>query len=525
MNPFRGIDLKSHCASLVCALVFIACMGRLAWLAHLPDTDLIKFIPDDAFYYLILAKNFSLEQRWTFDGHAPASGFHLLWAYLLTGVYFFVPHIGWQSLFVASGVVCAVTYSAASYFVAATVRRLAGDAAAYGVMLVFLGSSAIIQPALMMESSFSILSAAALFFIVFGKRSLVSTRELFVSASIGILGMLSRSDFGLLPLVIFCVTAFSVRDSGRAPLALSALLGSVIGLGFVVAHTYLLSGELAPASAQIKSHWAQVDGMSFRPGYGILLAIALPFLKPSQSEWYTQYGTIFLLAFLIMGLLVSLTHHNRKNIIGAYIAAVTVLAAYLLLYRHNGALQVWYAGAFLVPVSILLGVSFSTMAERWPVPIACIVVAIAAYSLSLSMKAPWQWQSSMLKGGINLKEHPVNGLVGSWNAGIISYFSQQPIVNLDGLVNDDILAYAKSGHLSDYIVERKIEYIMDFPFMLSDFFSESHGYGDGKLLACLSPEYKIPAPLPAEQFGGELTLYKVRSNCLGNSSEKHRPQK
>lgn len=525
MNPFRRIDLKIHCASLVCVSVFIVCMGRLAWLAHLPDTDLIKFIPDDAFYYLILAKNFSLEQHWTFDGHAPASGFHLLWAYLLAGAYFVVPNIGWQSLFVASGIVCAVAYSAAAYFVAATVRRLVGDTSAYGVMLVFLGSSAIIQPALMMESSFSILSAAALFFIIFGKKLLVSAREIFLIAFIGILGMLSRSDFGILPLLIFCVTAFAVRDSCRAPLALSAFLGSVIGLGIVVAHTYWISGELAPASAQIKSHWAQVDGMSFRPGYEILLSIALPFFKPAQSEWHTQFSTLLLLAFLGMGLRVSLIHHNKKNITGAYITAVTVLAAYLLLYRHNGALQVWYAGAFLVPISILLGVSFSVMAGRWPALIACIVVAISVYSLNLSMKAPWQWQSSMLKGGINLKEHPVNGLVGSWNAGIISYFSQQPIVNLDGLVNDDILAYAKSGHLSDYIVERKIEYIMDFPFMLSDFFSESHGYGDGKLLACLSPEYKIPAPLPAEQFGGELTLYKVRSNCLGNSSEKHRPQK
>lgn len=510
----RGVGLPCASASFAGMLVFIFCMGRLVWLACLPDIDLIKFVPDDAFYYLILAKNFALEQRWTFDGHAPASGFHLLWAYLLAGVYFVFPHIGWQSLFIVSGVVCGIAFSAAAYFVAATVTRLVGGATVHGVILVFLGSSSIIQPALMMESSFAILSASALFFIVFCTGSLVSVREVLLIASIGILGMLSRSDFGLLPLVMFCVAAFAFRDPGKVRLAFSALLGSIIGLVIVIAHTYWLSGELAPSSAQMKSHWAQVDGLSFRPGYEILLALALPFFKPVQSEWYTQFGTLLLLAFLGMALFVSLTHHNRKNIFGAYITAVTVIAGYLLFYRHNGALQVWYAGAFLVPFSILFGVSLSVMGGRWPVPVACLVLVIAVYSLSLSMEAPWQWQSSMLRGGIYLKEHPVKGLVGSWNAGIISYFSQQPIVNLDGLVNDDVLVYAKNGQLSEYVVERKIEYIMDFPFMLSDFFSESHGYGDGRLLACLSPEYKIPTSLPAEQFGGELTLYKVRGDCL-----------
>lgn len=509
-------EARSQCASaiLVGVLVFIICMIRLVWLVILPDIELIKFVPDDAFYYLILAKNFALEQRWTFDGYAPASGFHLLWAYLLAGVYFVFPHIDWQSMFIVAGVAGSIAFSAAAYFVTVIVIRLAGGAAIYGVFFVFFGSASIIQPALMMETPFAMFFAAALFFIVFCSGPLVGGRLMLLGASIGIMGMLSRSDFGLLPLVMFCVAAFVVRDSGKARLALSALLGAIIGLIIVVAHTYWLSGELAPASAQMKNHWAQVDGMSFKPGYEILLALVLPFLKAGQWEWQAQFGTLLLLACLGVALYVSLIHHNRKDILGVYVSAGVVIVGYLLFYRHNGALQVWYAGAFLVPFSILTGISLSVAGRRWPVPVACMVFGVAAYSLSLSMKAPWQWQSSMLRGGIYLKEHPVDGQVGAWNAGIISYFSQQPIVNLDGLVNDDVLEYAKTGRLSDYVALRRIDYIMDFPIMLSGFFSESHGYGDGKLLACMSQEYVIPASTAAGEFGGKLTLYRIRGGCL-----------
>lgn len=514
MAMWREIKLQWDGASLVGVLVFIFCMGRLVALACLPGIELIKFVPDDAFYYLILAKNFALQQSWTFDGFAPASGFHLLWAYLLAGIFFVFPHISWQSLFIVAGVAGSIAFSAAAYFTAATVTRLAGGAAAYGVVFVFLGSASIVQPALMMETPFAVFFAAALFFMVFRTGPFAGSRLMLLAVAIGILGMLSRSDFGLLPLVLFCVTAFAVHDPGRARLALSALLGSMIGLAIVVAHTYWLSGELAPASAQMKSHWAQVDGMSIRPGYEILLTLAMPFFKPEQAGWQGQYDILMLLVFLGLALYVALTHHNRKNILGAYVSAVIVIAGYLLFYRHNGALQVWYAGAFLVPFAILLGVSLSVLGRRWPVPLACAVLMVAVYSLSLSMQAPWPWQRSMLRGGIYLKEYSVKGIVGAWNAGIISYFSGRPIVNLDGLVNDDVLPYVKSGRLSDYVAARQIDHVMDFPLMLTGMFAKSHGYSDGRLLACLRPEQKISAVSPEEKFGGELTLYKVERDCL-----------
>ena len=47
----------------------------------------VSFVPDDALYYIGLAKNRVSTGNWTFDGTAPATGFHLLWGYILWYIY------------------------------------------------------------------------------------------------------------------------------------------------------------------------------------------------------------------------------------------------------------------------------------------------------------------------------------------------------------------------------------------------------------------------------------------------------
>lgn len=505
--------LLENSAVIAGILIFLFCIIRLAWMSGLSETELIKFIPDDAFYYLVLAKNFSIERRWTFDGQAPASGFHLLWGYLLAAVFTALPTITWKAVFVAMGVLGCAAYSIAAFLVACTVRRLVGAPSVCGVVFVFLGASSIIQPVMLMEAPLVTLFSALLFFIAFHETSCVRVAYILFAAAVGFLGMLSRSDFGLLPLILLCVSAF-LRAPRMARVSLSALLGALIGLVFVIIHTYSLSGELAPASAQIKNHWAQVDGISIRPGYKILLALVVPSFRCWEEGLQGQYGFLLLLILLGVCVYVALTHENRRSIFTACISVVLLIVGYLFFYRYNGALQIWYAVNFLVPLSVLFGIAASVVCFRWPTLAVFTVFVLSIYSWCLSISAPWPWQSSMLKGGLYLKEHPVEGVVGAWNAGIISYFSERHIVNLDGLVNDEILQYVKSDRFSDYVAERQISYIMDFPLMLSNAVSESHGYSDGKLLSCLAVGHKIPSASPAEQFGGELTLYRVRYGCL-----------
>lgn len=60
------------------------------------------------------------------------------------------------------------------------------------------------------------------------------------------------------------------------------------------------------------------------------------------------------------------------------------------------------------------------------------------------------------------REHP-NAVVGAWNAGVLSFFSNTELVNLDGVVNDHALRANSNRRIDDYILERGIQLIVDEP--------------------------------------------------------------
>lgn len=66
-----------------------------------------------------------------------------------------------------------------------------------------------------------------------------------------------------------------------------------------------------------------------------------------------------------------------------------------------------------------------------------------------------------------LKENvPQDEVVGGWNAGVLGYYSVQPVVNLDGLINNfEYLDYMRDGRVEDYVEEKGIAYLADMESM------------------------------------------------------------
>lgn len=62
-------------------------------------SKLIAYVPDDAFYYAVLGKNFNRLHRWTFDGTAPTTDFHLLWGYLNALLAAILPNFSFTATF------------------------------------------------------------------------------------------------------------------------------------------------------------------------------------------------------------------------------------------------------------------------------------------------------------------------------------------------------------------------------------------------------------------------------------------
>lgn len=509
----RALPGLKFSPSVAGVIIFICCIARLLWLSSLSDVELIKFVPDDAFYYLVLAKNFSETAKWSFDGTSPASGFHLLWGYFLASVYYIFPDLNWKVVFISMSVVGCAVYSMAAGITSSAVKSVSSITAMYGVVFVFLSGAAISQSAILMETPFVLLFSAILFNIVFSSKYFSTLGVLVLSGLVGLLGMFSRSDFGLIPLVFFLVSVCS-RDRRGVAIGIAALLGAVIGLMVVLGHTYWVSGEFAPASAQIKSYWAKVEGPSIIPGYQVLLSLIVPNILRHEAGIYIWYASLSFLSILVAACCaVYYTKKNRSVLVVCSVSALIILS-YLVLYIYNGAVQSWYVANFIVPLALLVGVALSlTFKRAWLVSLITSLVILAC-SWVVSFTAPWPWQASMLKGAFYLKNSTVTGPVGAWNAGIVSFFSGHKIVNLDGLVNDSILPYVKNDALLEYVSNQKIAYILDFPIMLTGYFSNSRGHADGELSICLlveTPVYKAPLN---EQFGGDLTLYKMRDSCL-----------
>jgi hypothetical protein len=62
-----------------------------------------------------------------------------------------------------------------------------------------------------------------------------------------------------------------------------------------------------------------------------------------------------------------------------------------------------------------------------------------------------------------------DALIGSFNAGIIGYFSEHTVINLDGLVNNAAFEAHREGQFTDYVQQSEIQYIVDFSSVVTFF--------------------------------------------------------
>ena len=51
--------------------------------------------------------------------------------------------------------------------------------------------------------------------------------------------------------------------------------------------------------------------------------------------------------------------------------------------------------------------------------------------------------------------------IGSYNAGIIGYFSERTVINLDGVVNEDAYRARRAGKTLEYVCGKQIDYVVD----------------------------------------------------------------
>lgn len=469
------------------AVPFVALLVHLARYIGLPLQEKLLRMPDDAFYYLEIAREFGRHGVWSFDrGRTITSGFHPLFGYFSALVERLLPGGDRVELRLEMHAVVAVAATLVAVALLVRVaRRLFPRGVATAALMVGAAGGLCMLPFEGMEWSFTVL-AGALTAHFFAKKQ---QRWLAVAL---VLGSTCRTDFALVGIAL-AVARASVDLRFRASTTrreVALIVGAtLLGLAAVTLHSFVISGHLVQASARMKSYWGAALGYdvwygiepasyAFAPGY--LLTRALDF-GPK-----TLVVPMALLAGMYVSARPRVAAFGSEQRVVLRWSLVSILG-YALVYAKISVLaQNWYSAHFVVPLFLLVASLASAVAARAHAGVTALAAVLAALNV-WDARRPIAIAPVDLRALEHLERDSSVTLAGSWNAGAFGYLGGEKVVNVDGLVNDDVYPYVVRDRLHCYFVHERLPFVVEAP----DWFTPKHasymGFANGKLVAAMRP--------------------------------------
>jgi hypothetical protein len=510
--------ISSNYFSIIIALViFLISIGRVFFFYFSSDESLIGVIPDDAFYYIQLAKHRASGGFWTFDGLSPATGFHFLYGYFLVSIFFIVPEINWRSLYLLVGILASSSLGLSAFYCAKTIGKLFDRKLILLSMIPFLSLPMLLQSTAMMESWLVVLFAALTIYLITHSQFMPNVSGLISLFTVGVLGSLARTDYGMLPGMIFCTVLMlqPFRQNTILVRSFTVLLGAVCGVMIVIIQNYILTGHYTQASAQIKFYWSAINGHSFTPIITLLSNILVPVSIGKIGIIIFWIVSFIIFCFAVFRSIINIQNRPVSLSITIFFACSLTLLGYIFFYRHNSAgLQMWYSANLAIPSAVCLTAVFYYVLRNKAFLLAKVITIfflfLAIYRFQF---IPYPHQYGMLQAGLFLKNQSDEYRYGSWNAGIISYFSGKSLINLDGLTNDEIVPYIKSNQLIEYLNLKQIRFLIDYEDMLKrNDLRKRGGYDDPRVEKCIKPLFAVDKNfIPWDS--SPLKIFAVDNDC------------
>jgi hypothetical protein len=502
------IKNKNHFFVLVSFLFILSIYTfRFSIISKYQVSEILEFIPDDAFYYIKISQNKAEIDIWSFDGINISSGFHFLMANIYKFLFQFKNDISFIEIFRFISMMSILCISSSYLILAKLFSKNLKKNIQFFLIPPFLSYSVLIQTTFLMESSLVIFFTAASFYFIFQNSNLKKI-NLYIFI-IAVLGTMSRSDFGLINFCIFFASLFYNQKDVILirKKSLVSLIGSISGHVFLFSYNYLLFDNIFQKSSEVKFYWSEFYNHSILSIINLLYEFILPFVKiPKNDRLFLEpFSTMksslaniglqnfILIATLLILFLISI-YINLKNwnlflstekvII---LSCLLTVFSYILFYKFNsGGIQPWYISNFLIPLSILILYLIKNLNPK----ISTIFLIFFIMNISVSIKnftdPVWEHHSSTYEYSKILDIALQNEVIGTWNAGIIGYFSENNlIINIDGLINDTAADFVLQGNLIEYILRSEISYLSDYEFMFKDNrIMQRGGYLDDKFNKC-----------------------------------------
>jgi hypothetical protein len=453
----------------VMATVFSICIYRLPLSAYVEDLNV-----DDSFYYYVIARNFARGLFSTFDGINRTNGYHPLFAWLLIPVFALIKDP-------VTAIRVAKLEEIAFLAIAAAFAMIAGQKAGWRlpatlIIPVVLFSKSAFYPGVEVSVLVVLLSALMLLLCCLFQ----NPNNPLVWAGVAV-------DCALLPWARLEGVAASLTAAGlilgyllwrRVPVyrGVIAVWAASIG-GIVVYFIYnrVAFGTMVPVSGQMKSYWSQLQ---FAQEGGFHLARNVQTFLVHRN--HMSLAVVLCLGIVALSWCTPGYRHKTNAANHSIDAFVLILAASYAARLAFSMVSLniiydtswYYAPAYLLLILMIpLAISryFMVLPERgWEFLTATAALAAVAVAIYPSRQlAIWQgpvrstWGEASYEGAEWMNVHlPPGAVIGSSDSGIIGYFSNHTVVNLDGLVNSkQYLSAVKHQSVQSFIEREHVEYL------------------------------------------------------------------
>jgi hypothetical protein len=232
--------------------------------------DRVQHIPDDAFYYLTLARNFTTQGRWSFDsGVSLTNGFHLLHAYALVAIARLV-HPS-PDRFVALAILLSALVTVPAWIAGAWFGLRTGRWIPVLSFVVLACSRNVLDNSVAVMEWPWVVSLSAAYCAVMWIAERDASGLAVAAAGVGFIGSLARTDFGLLTATMVAAAIVqrlvtrTAAANRRLTVAAAGSAGAAMGVAAALLHGWLSSGQLLQSSARMKLLWMAIEVPSVRP--------------------------------------------------------------------------------------------------------------------------------------------------------------------------------------------------------------------------------------------------------------------
>jgi hypothetical protein len=471
---------------------FVGVMSVLVWiwvLGHDVPTLISRFAVDDTFYYLEIARNIAAGNGVTFDGIHRTNGFQPLFQLLLVPI-FWLTTDSVTGLYLLKGLEVLIL-GIVSVLLFRFAWKFTDDVvpAWFALALFYLPSpnGLPFSKDLMigMESGLNALMNLLLLNLlleVWNVRAVTVRRYILYGAVIGFT-FLARLDSIFLILGILLLHILEIISSDKKTVLFKNL--SQAGLiSLLIAGTYILwnltqFGHLMPISGRVLA-WnsSQTSNALLSQGIWYWLENTLWFFTKNKAV-----GMLVMASFGIIPLILIINRFASTKVFHLFpqkhtpllklLWAVVIVKAlyYAVFEQFPVSSRFWYyvldVLIFAVGGGVLLSYVLRVMRwqnrVRWSFLVALVFMTISSM-LVLRTKAiqEWEYVSYMELKTISEITGP-QVVLGVKDAGALGYFLPNPVINLDGLVNDNEFFedYWKQGRFGEYILKEDIVYLVN----------------------------------------------------------------